>query len=143
VPAIPRIDQLSGDADTLADLAYAPLKNEVHAEFGGHLLHLYGLALVSEGRIARDDVEVRYFGEVRDDVLGDAVRKVLLLSIAAHIGEWQHGDELLLLFLGCGQSGLVHFQWQRPPWGDRINSDRLLDVLEPVLTTILERQIEP
>ena len=45
-----------------------------------------------EGGIAGDDEELRKFRQGGDDVFRDAVGEIFLLRIAAHVGEWQHGD---------------------------------------------------
>src|ERR1700687_2242593 len=72
------------------------------------------LALEREGGIARGDPKRRDLGEVRDDVLADAVRKVLLLRIAAHVGERQNANGqassrlhlgLLTLDMACRMQG--------------------------------------
>ena len=49
-------------------------------------------ALEAERHVARDDGQRRDLAEVGDDVLGDAVGEVLLLRVAAHVGERQHAD---------------------------------------------------
>src|SRR5207302_10522689 len=58
VPIGLRIDQLHGNADAIADLAHAPFEDVFDAELARDLLHLYGFALVHEGRVARDDEKV-------------------------------------------------------------------------------------
>ena len=50
-------------------------------------LPLYMKALLRE-----DDRQRRHFAQVGDDVLGDAITEILLLRIAAHVGEGQHAD---------------------------------------------------
>ena len=50
------------------------------------------LALVDEGRVARDDEEPAQLRQRGDDVLADAVGEIILLRLAAHVGEGQHGD---------------------------------------------------
>ena len=49
-----------------------------------------GLAFVDEGGIAGDDEEPPQLGQSRDDVLADAVGKILLFGFAAHIDEGEH-----------------------------------------------------
>ena len=51
------VDELRGDAHAIAALAHAALQHVAHAEFAGDALHVDGLALVDERRIARDDEE--------------------------------------------------------------------------------------
>jgi hypothetical protein len=64
----------------------------VDAELARDLLHIDGAAFVDERRVAGDDEQPADAGEPGDQVLGDAVGKVLLLGIAAHIDEWQDRD---------------------------------------------------
>ena len=52
-----RVDQLGGDANAISGLAHAALQHVAHAEVAGDLGHVHGLALVCEGRIARDHEE--------------------------------------------------------------------------------------
>src|SRR6476620_6935221 len=86
------VDQLPGDAHAIAALAYRPFEHVAHTERSRHVLHIYGLALVSEGRITRDHEQPTDAAQFGDDVLDDAVGKVFLLRIAAHVLERQHGD---------------------------------------------------
>jgi hypothetical protein len=51
-----------------------------------------GLALVDEGRIARDHEEPPQLGQRRDDVLANAIGKIVLLRIPAHVDERKHGN---------------------------------------------------
>ena len=73
-------------------LAHAALDHVADAEFFGDLLHMDGFALVDEGRVARDHEEPAQLGQRGDDVLADAVGEIVLLRIAAHVGEGKHGD---------------------------------------------------
>ena len=91
-----RADQLYGDADTITRLSYASLKDVFDTEFARDLLHLHSLALVHEGRVARDHEQVVEARQLRNDVLGEAVREKLLLGISAHVDERQHRDRRLL-----------------------------------------------
>src|SRR5207249_11784425 len=51
VPISLRIDQLHGDTDAITDLAHAAFEDILDAELACDLLHLYGFALVHEGRV--------------------------------------------------------------------------------------------
>ena len=87
-----RIDQLTGHANPVGDLADAAFQHVANTEVRRHRAHIDGLALVGEAAIAGNHeqlVEVRQLG---DDVLGDAVGEVLLVGIAAHVLERQYGD---------------------------------------------------
>ena len=86
------IVELHGDAHAVAALAYAAVDDIADAEFLGDLLQRYRFPLVGEGRVARDDEEPAHFGQCGDDVLTDAVGKILLRRVIAHVGEGEHGD---------------------------------------------------
>ena len=101
------VDQLAGDADAPARRPDAALQHVAHAEFAGDLPHVHGFALVDEGRVAGDDEQPAQARERRDDVLGDAVGEVILLGIAAHVGEWQDGDRGLAEGLQVRASGAL------------------------------------
>src|SRR6516164_4926991 len=47
-----RVDQLAGDADPIAALAYRALEHVADAQFAADLLHVDVLALIGEARIA-------------------------------------------------------------------------------------------
>ena len=78
IPAASRVDKLRVDAQTSGRSARAAFKDVLHAKFLRDLPYVDGLALVGEGRIAGDHEEVPERRQLRDDVLGDAVDKVLL-----------------------------------------------------------------
>ena len=84
--------ELRRDAHAVAALAHAALDHIADAELLGDLLHVDGLALVDERRVARDHEEPAQLGQRGDDVLADAVGEILLLRIAAHVDEGKHGD---------------------------------------------------
>ena len=86
------IVELRRDAHAVAALADAALDHVADAEFLGDLLQVNGFALVGERRVARDHEEPAQLGQRGDDILADAVGKILLLRIAAHVGEGKHGD---------------------------------------------------
>jgi hypothetical protein len=92
VPAGLRLDQLTGDAQAVRRLADTALEDVAHAELTPGLLQVHRSALVGEARIAGDHEEPLDAREAGDDVLGHAVGEILLLHVAAHVGERQHGD---------------------------------------------------
>jgi hypothetical protein len=85
-------DQLCGDPYAAARLAHAPFQHVTHVELARDLRDFDVPALVDEGAVARNDDERRDLGQVRDDVLGDAVAEIFLFRIAAHVGERQDAD---------------------------------------------------
>ena len=95
MPAV-GVDELSGDAHAAGGFAHAALQHVAHAELARDLPHVDRLALVGEGGIARDHEEPLLPRKAGDDVLGQAVRKVILIGIAAHVLERQHRDRRLV-----------------------------------------------
>src|SRR5262249_14393934 len=89
------VDELAGDPDPVARLAYTSLDHVVNAKLAADLLYVDRLAFVGESRISGDDVQLLEFGEVGDDVLSDAIGKILLLGVSAHIVERKDGDRRL------------------------------------------------
>ena len=87
------VDQLGGDPHPAAGLAHAAFEHVADAELARHLGQTStDLALEREGGVARDHDQRRDLRQVGDDVLADAVAEILLLGIAAHVGERQHAD---------------------------------------------------
>ena len=84
--------ELCSDTHAIATFAHAALDHITDAEFLGDLLHVDGLALVCERGVACDHEEPAQFGQRGDDVLADAVGKILVLRVAAHVDEGEHGD---------------------------------------------------
>src|SRR5260370_15049422 len=80
---------LGGYTHVVTGLAYTALQYVRHSQFATDVLHLRSLALVGEGRRARDDKEVREPGEGGDEVICDAVAEIFLVAVAAHVGEGQ------------------------------------------------------
>src|SRR6202035_783041 len=81
------IDELTSNAHSVARLADAAFQHVAHAEFAADLLHVDWLAFVGKARIAGDNMQFRQLRKVGDDVLTDAVGKVLLLRVSAHVVE--------------------------------------------------------
>src|ERR1700737_4533934 len=90
------IYQLGGYPHIVSGLAYATLQHVRHSQLATDVLHLRRLALVGEGRRARDDKEVREPGESRNKVVGHAIAEIFLVAVAAHVGEGQNGNRGLV-----------------------------------------------
>ena len=118
MPAAAAVDQLDGDAHAVPGLAYAALEDVADTERVRRLAHFDGLALVGEDRAARDDEQRGHARQVGDDVLGEAVGEILLLGIAADVGERQHGD-------GGAPGGGVRSRQCAGPLGHRRRDARL------------------
>ena len=85
-----RLDHLGGDTHPASILADAALHQITHAQFATDPLHVDGRSLVGEPRMAGDDEQPFDAGQSGNDVLDHAVGKILLLHVAAQIGERQH-----------------------------------------------------
>src|SRR6266851_720716 len=113
------IHQLGGYPHVVAGLAYAALQHVRHSQLATYILHLRRLALVGEGRRARDDKEVREPGESSNKVVGDAIAEIFLLGVVTHVGEGQHGNRG---FVGQWESGRLRGRnggrWSRRPQGE-------------------------
>ena len=57
------------------------------------------LAFETKGSVASDDVQRRHFGQVRCDILADAVAEIFLFGVAAHVLEWQNANICLGVWL--------------------------------------------
>ena len=87
-----RVNQLSGDANALSGTSNATFNYVAHAEFFADLLNINWLSFLREGRVSSYDEQAFEMGQFRNDVLHDAVGKILLLRVAAHVLEGQDGD---------------------------------------------------
>src|SRR6516165_2579135 len=81
------IDQLSVDADPIARSPDAPLQQITDAELAAHLLRIDGLVPVRERGISRDDQHVLKPRQISRQILGDAVREILLLPVGLSDGD--------------------------------------------------------
>src|SRR5215470_10957613 len=88
------VDKLAGDSNTIACLAHAAFEDVAHAKLATNPLRVDRLALVAKARVTRNHMQIWQLGEVGDDVLADTVRKILLLSITAHIVEGEDSDRM-------------------------------------------------
>src|SRR5262249_27714421 len=119
--------------------AYRPLKRVAHAKPASDLLYVHRLALEGEARIAGDHEQPFELRERCDYFLNHAICEILLLGIAAHVFERQHGDGGLVwhrrLGLSLGNmrcSSLSRFTRQT----HLIRSDWFLDVLYLLKTKV-------
>src|SRR5688572_7973914 len=76
------VDQLRIDAHPSGGAAGAAFQQIAHAEIAGDGAGIDRLALVGEGRVARDDEQTRRARQVGDQILGQAVDEDLLLRVA-------------------------------------------------------------
>ena len=83
------IDQLDIDAYSVSAALNAAFEDIANVQLAPDLLQIDGLALVGERRITRDYDRAPYAREVGREALGDPVDEMLLLPVAADIGERQ------------------------------------------------------
>lgn len=67
----------------------APFQHIAHDKLTIDLLGVDPLPLISERGIARDHEQVRNSRQIRRQILGSAVRKILLLRVVTDIGKRQ------------------------------------------------------
>ena len=91
-----RLHQLSADANPIARATHAPLQDIADPKGTTDLLGVHHLPLVRERRVAGNYKEPPKLGQRCDQVVGDAIREVLLVTVAGHIVERQHGNGWLL-----------------------------------------------
>ena len=92
VAAVGDGDQLRGHAQAIARLPHAALQNVRDAQRIANTADVFILALESEGRGPRRHLQPRQFRQCVDDLLGEPVAEVLVVLVAAHVGEGQHSD---------------------------------------------------
>src|SRR5262245_58870382 len=87
------IDQLSTHADTIAgslNRAFQNMRNTQSAsDFAKVVLNT---VFVPHHRRATDDFEVSNLGQVRPNLIFNAISKVSVLLVITEILEWEHGD---------------------------------------------------
>ncbi len=89
-------DQLRRDTDPVARPPHAALEDVGHSQDFGDLADIRVLSLEGERRRARDDFQPRHLDQRVDDLLAQPVAEVLVVGIAAHVGEGKHGDRSLV-----------------------------------------------
>ena len=89
-----RIDELRGDAKTIACAAEAAGENVGGTELLADLLRRDLLIAKRQDCVTRESVQAADFRKFGDDVFGDAVAKVFVFFRAAEILEIQHCDGL-------------------------------------------------
>ena len=84
------LDKLTCDPETLTSLSHTPLQDVAHAEVAPDLLCISGPPFEGEAGTPSDDEEPPNLGERRDDLVGDAVCKILLFRVAAEVCKRQY-----------------------------------------------------
>ena len=86
------VDELGVDPHLIAARLNRAFQHIAHAQILADRLGVDRLALVGEGRIARDDEAVADARESGGQFIGERVGEVVLRRIAGEIGEGQHDD---------------------------------------------------
>src|SRR6516162_3396820 len=86
------IDQLPGYPHPIPRPPHTALKQVAHTEFAAYLLHIDAAALIGKCGCSSDHEKPMKSAERCRDFLDHAICKVLLVRIAAHVLERQHGD---------------------------------------------------
>src|SRR5215470_19743594 len=86
------LDELRRNAEAVAAAPDAPFQHVARAQFPTDLPNIDRLALVLEGGISRDHHQLGEPRQLGCNVLGNAVTEIVLLRVAAEIGEGQHCD---------------------------------------------------
>ena len=86
------LDQLPRDTYPAARFTNAALKDIARPQLPSDHLDVNGLPLEREGRAAGYHRERAPAGEHRNDIVGHAVGKILLLGVTRHVLERQHCD---------------------------------------------------
>jgi hypothetical protein len=94
-------NKLPADPQTLTGLTHAPFQDIAHTEVASDLLGVNGTAFECEARVSRDNEEPPNLGQCCDDLVGDAVRQILLFWIAAEVCEGKHNERGLVRQRQC------------------------------------------
>ena len=86
------VDELHVDAHAVSAALNAALEDIADVQFAPDRLHVERLAFVGESRIAGDHERAANAREIGRQALGDPVDEMLLLRVAADIGERQDDD---------------------------------------------------
>ena len=130
------IHELRRDPDAVSRPAHAPLNHVSGTERAANIAHVHGFPAKRECGVACDHREFAETGELGDHILRHAVTEIDLLGIAAHVLEWQNRNRRLVGTEARRQRG------RRAGKDHPVSSDGARDVLQPLLTRILETDIE-
>ena len=138
-----RVYELRRDAHAVAGLADAALEDVAHSQLAADPFRVDRPALIDEGGVTGDHRERAPGSERGNDVFGEAIREVLLLGIATHVGKGKHDDRG---FLGRWRGvGILAGRFCRRPLrrdGDPVHPDWLGDVLDLLLAQVLEAHLD-
>src|SRR5262249_2226934 len=92
-----RFDQLRGNAQSFAGTSDTSFDDVLDAQFAPDAPDIDCLVSELERRVSRNHEQRTEPRQLRDDVFGDAVAEVLLLWIAAQVGEGQDSNRWLVV----------------------------------------------
>jgi len=92
MPAGLGVDELGSDAQPAARPLDASVEHITDAQLAADLLGVDRFVPIGESAIAGDHERACEPRQVGRQILGDAIRKILLLRIVAEIGERQYDD---------------------------------------------------
>src|SRR5262245_2359855 len=87
VMSIGGLNQLRVDANAIPKFSNAAFEHIMNAKLASYLANVDRLTLIGKGGVARDDEQPTRSGQHSDDIVGDAISKILLFGIAAHVLE--------------------------------------------------------
>ncbi len=92
VVATVHVDQLGGDPQCVARPAHRAFQHVDHPERMAHCVQVGILALERKRGRARRHPQAGYAGQVVEQVLGQAIREILLVRVGAQVDEGQYRD---------------------------------------------------
>jgi hypothetical protein len=95
MPAGFSVNELRIHAHALSRLADAPFEHIAHAELAPDPLHVYWLALESEGGVARDHERLRQPRQLGGQIFCQAIDEIVFLGTPSEIGERQDYERQL------------------------------------------------
>ena len=140
----PTVHQLRGDAHAVSRTPNTAFEHMAHAEVPRNYLYAHGAPLIHERRTPRDNENAPQFRQLGDDVFGDAVREMLLLSVARHVDEGQDGNRRLLreAQFQVRRASQLFGQRLGPANCNAVDAHRIGDVFELPFTKVFEGEIE-
>src|SRR5262249_23607303 len=134
-----RLDQLRRNAHPSAGPPHRAFQNIAHAQLAPDLLHVNSITLVRKTRITGDYEEPANAADGSSDLLDHAVGEILLLRVAAHVGEGQHCDRRLV---GEGQGWSRKDPGRRRTGCDPVGSYPPRNVLERLIADVFKDKVK-
>src|SRR5271154_3251497 len=125
------VDELDIDPHSVPTTMHRAFEDITHIQITADPFHVERLALVGEGRVARDHERTGDPRQIRRKTFGDTIDEIFLLGVAAYIGKGQNNDGETRC-RGRGRSLRQPYgglRWYRPTDFERIGPDGLGDVL--------------